>query len=658
MIPETTEDELARATAFIKAFFGPGNDAASFSGVLQSYEPVVIRGESPVVLPRFSTRTQDATMYVIANDPVLAPHIPELINAFAGPTYCKTADIVPSVMSPDDAVEAAVIARYGPDTPVYVLSAGKNPLHRRRLRNALERMQRAVSRRPRRELRLVKPIGRLLGEFEAALSTGGEATSAEVLNQIVRRGGLTASNLIHLRIKRLDRLGLGGELLRMRELPGVLAQSPPIRVRESVLKAVFQTVLAPHLESNDVETACERLRDLDPALTLPWHDAVDLYGTQAAGVLLVAAIGREDPEPLRRALALRGTPWADELPAVLWKVISAAVGGAAPAATTPASGENLPAEIALPGDWIGFFQAAANQDRAISVVIRDEIWRSWPSLGSQDSRIRELLTTLSDQEWMEVWQVVGVLIEALEDHGEAPQTTEELLAAALSVDRLSRGDLLSLYALTEIFLRSSPSRTKYIELLDIVSSSARQWAGALTSDIALDFADRLVVAACPDDTARTAAAIALLEPLHRNHRRLESEDAALAQRLCGELGVPLEWPELNSEEHGFTLAEAPALSVLLYSLDEAVLARVSDELTRQAKDLKVFLSHDKVGTDSLKQKSRNADVVVLATRCAKHAATGFIIENKRRSTRVEYADGSGSASLLRAAVRGVREATR
>jgi hypothetical protein len=175
-----------------------------------------------------------------------------------------------------------------------------------------------------------------------------------------------------------------------------------------------------------------------------------------------------------------------------------------------------------------------------------------------------------------------------------------------------------------------------------------------TGDIVLDFADRLVLAACPDESARTDAAIALLEPLHRNQRRLASEDAALARQLSDELAVPLEWLDTAEDDVEFTLADVSPLSVLLYSLDEAVLARSADQLYKQSARIKVVTSHDKVGTDSLKQKARNADVIVIATRCAKHAATGFIAENSGRNARTVYADGSGSASLLRAAVKGIR----
>jgi len=89
-------------------------------------------------------------------------------------------------------------------------------------------------------------------------------------------------------------------------------------------------------------------------------------------------------------------------------------------------------------------------------------------------------------------------------------------------------------------------------------------------------------------------------------------------------------------------------------LDQAVLARVTDALAELAPGSKVHQSHDHVGTDQLKQWARNAQAIAMATRCAKHAATGFIRAHARPDATIIEADGSGSASLLRAAMRALR----
>ena len=307
----TSRRTARRVEDFLRVFFGSGNDADRYPEVTEGFkQSAVLGGITPVVLPRFVVSTQQATMYVIADDPVTAPHVPELINAFAGPTYCKTADVVPVALDPDDPVEAAILDHYGPSVDTYILSAGSNAQHRRKLRAALQRMQSTLAQRPIRLQRVDKSLGRLLGEFDAALAAGGEATSATILSAIVARGGLTASNLAHLRIKRLDRLGRGADLLGLTELPGVLLQDPPVRIREAVLNAVYQVVLAPALADEDVPAAVERLRDLEPALRLPVHDAMNWYDGPAATVLVVAAIGRADQAALTEALALRGS-WSN-----------------------------------------------------------------------------------------------------------------------------------------------------------------------------------------------------------------------------------------------------------------------------------------------------------------------------------------------------------
>lgn len=66
------------------------------------------------------------------------------------------------------------------------------------------------------------------------------------------------------------------------------------------------------------------------------------------------------------------------------------------------------------------------------------------------------------------------------------------------------------------------------------------------------------------------------------------------------------------------------------------------------------VSSDKDGNPALKQHARNADLIVLATRRATHAATGFITSNAAGAL-VQYADGSGSASMLRAVESGITE---
>ncbi|CAM5296394.1 protein DpdD [Streptomyces hirsutus] len=67
-----------------------------------------------------------------------------------------------------------------------------------------------------------------------------------------------------------------------------------------------------------------------------------------------------------------------------------------------------------------------------------------------------------------------------------------------------------------------------------------------------------------------------------------------------------------------------AAQILVYGLDEGVLQRVQDRITRQFPLVKVVLSTEKVASKHLKETARNSDFSVVITQCAAHAATNCI----------------------------------
>lgn len=677
--PRTRREEGSdRVEGFLRRFFGEGNDAGQFGETIRPFLDSLRRGDdAPVVLPRYSARTDSFSMYVIATSPAHSTQVGELITAFAGPTYSTGGDTVPAALDPRDPVDAAVIDFAWPGT-TFVIRTSSNRQHRANLRKALELMQSTVARRPARSWDVIRPLGRLISEFEAALAAGGEASSRSALEQIAARGGITATNLAHLRIKRLDRLGLSRELLALDGLVNVLRQDPPLPVKEAVLNALHTTVVEEPLSRCDVHEACDRLRDVE--LPLPTGGNARFFGNEAVTVLLTAAVGRRDIPALDGMLStLRRDGRVDVVPDVLWQEASALVAPSSPpllpsprkavssdveseaslgdsvrppATDEPPEAVSAAEESRAPKSWTELFSGVAlGLPEAVSAV-EDEAWKSWPSPDESDEALAQTLARLDDLSWNRAWDVVGAVIDALGYGNPAPRTVREFITYALTFDKLSTGDLVTVHALTEIFLRSAPSVGAYRSLLDELRDSCGQWVSPENAVTALDFADRLVLAACPDDSARLSLAVALLEPLYRYQRRLEDSVLSFARQLSGELGVPLEWVREEHPEEGNPLDGLSGRSILLYSLDEAVLARTSAELERRIPGLKVAISHDKVGNATLKKKAQNADVVALATRCAKHAGTGFIAENAK-SAEITYADGSGSASLLRAAMRGL-----
>jgi hypothetical protein len=240
---ESAKQEPDRPEDFLSTFFGEGNDAGHYADTIEPFiQALSRRGDSVLVLPRYISRDDRFRMYVVP--PARAQVIPvaDLIEAFAGPTYCTEGDAYPAQLNPDDPVEAALASFTGQDE-AFVIQAGPKPARRAQLRGALALMQGVVASRPTRLWHVPKPLGRLLAEFDAALAAGGEAASKSALDQLAAQGGITATNLAHLRIKRLDRLGRSEELMAMPGLANVLMQDPPVPVKEAILNALYSTTL-------------------------------------------------------------------------------------------------------------------------------------------------------------------------------------------------------------------------------------------------------------------------------------------------------------------------------------------------------------------------------------------------------------------------------
>ncbi|MGW8943694.1 protein DpdD [Streptomyces koyangensis] len=669
------EETRESIEAFLHRFFGDGNAAWPNLDPAYPYKDRTLpfveslrRGDNaPIVLPRLYTGRDRFVVYIIAREPGERAKTAELIRAFAGPTYItydERVGIQPAWLDPDDPVEQA-IREFAHGRATFRLETGRTLEHRRNLAGALELMQRTEARRPPRLWRVAKPLGRLLAEFDAALSAGAEATSEAVLDQLAAAGGVTATNLANLRIKRLDRLGRGEEILQLPELPDALRQDPPLPVKEAILNAVYMGLEDPLAEGN-LPDARERLEERGRFVPRLLNTEAGPLGAQAITVLLLAAAVLEDIPALQRlAASLESSDRVGELPSQVWEeaqrvlgVPAQAVADSVPVESATSAADKTDAEpetSSVLDSWSSLLRALSISPGEVKFALLNRSWTSWASPAAHDAALAELLDGLEDQAAEEAWRTVGAFIDAVGYDAQASMTAHAFIRNAVTFDRFGPGDLATLQALTEIALRGSPSEQDYGELLDEIGAYRNRWVSPERAAIALDFVDRLFLAACPSLDARHNLAYGLLEPLWRHQVRLNEADLAFAKRLSRELEVDFPWQERVCSDGGqeTPLAALPSTNVLLYSLDEAVLARCAEEIERIAPSVSTAIACDKAGSTQLRHKARAADLIVLATRCAKHAATGFITQHANTKY-IHYADGSGSASMLRATVNGLR----
>jgi hypothetical protein len=287
-------------------------------------------------------------------------------------------------------------------------------------------------------------------------------------------------------------------------------------------------------------------------------------------------------------------------------------------------------------------------------------WTAWPPPAASDAVLAAALEGVRDAEADHAWSLVGPFLEADELGNPAWRTAKALLVLAASYDRWAPADVATVQALLEVFLRGAPPADEYRDVLDMYAENAGRWAVAGNALAALDMVDDVARAPVSDADARLRFALAALEPLSRHRRRLSADLRWLGEQLSAELSAPIAWDVAAStaEEDEELARSAIEAKVLIYSLDDGVLQRTAGRLAQLFPQVVVHQASDRVGTPQLRAHARGADVIGLATRCAKHAATGFIRDHASSDALIIEADGAGSASLIRAVASGLTEVMR
>lgn len=144
------------------------------------------------------------------------------------------------------------------------------------------------------------------------------------------------------------------------------------------------------------------------------------------------------------------------------------------------------------------------------------------------------------------------------------------------------------------------------------------------------------------------------------YQRLSQVQAYLTpghRMVLAGLSISLGWPTLpepvSVAEKQDDLSEqmCKALegkSVGIYTLTETAGRQAGQALRDIVPSLRVLISNDLVGTPGLKNMAQVADLFVLVTASAKHAASGFIQQHRPKDKVLLFANGQGFTSIVRA----------
>ncbi len=739
--------------SFETEFFGPGNrlrwdaiQAGSLSpDVQQRLGPFLedfTRNPEVVALPRVRDDGR-VQWYILCRSSRAARFARDEIRGFLGPTYSDYQGR-PTVLDPQDTVEAAVLARYGNN-------AFRIEVPRRELFDtARERLSLLISlrnERPTRYARRIRAAGRVLREFEYALLAGTGPAAADCIEELRSSGHLSAANLLFLEVRRLAAGGHWDAILALPELEALLAMVRPRRVTEVLVRAVYAARLREFEDGNRAAAAIERFRaevfnrfrdlyrtrgnisgyEIDAsflmaaAVSTPSHAEIAqpilaAYPPDSAGRGYLSALAELIPlapaptqlSPLessrkafaeadvdhayqlaielppsfdRCALLLRcardmGTLAAaqvaldalDTLPnqdrARLEQhiVLSRIRDGLSSLSTAPVAIPDQPnVAVDIPSTWPAWLRRLTAQDPWRGAVPAAEIAaREWSvtSFLQDPSAVQETADLLLGDRppWGQVSlrDALPYFLEFCVAAGAdlRLKLVYESLFLTIAIDgQVSLPQVAALLRVTDMRLRLGVEHGDYIELLTQLMSAIQAVESPSVADTALEAIEILISLPCPDTRERQQFVLRAATLLQRWYRRIDAAQFALFRTYAEELGlaatIPSQDQNTGADQEVSEWTALDGKKIALYSLQESALRRVARVVGELCPGARVHTFHDHVGgSPALRAASSTADIFVLATAAAKHAATIFIEACRPKSLVTLYARGQGSASLL------------
>jgi hypothetical protein len=272
----------------------------------------------------------------------------------------------------------------------------------------------------------------------------------------------------------------------------------------------------------------------------------------------------------------------------------------------------------------------------------------------------EVLTTLllDVQERMELRVALPHLIacaraDVLWPRSEWRGFYEAMMDVLTSYTEGSVSDLTVWGELADVLLGLGLSKQRYLGICADAGDLWKAHASAATLDWATELLDTLLFYPCPDEPARVDLFVAVAAKAHGFSRLLEPGQCAFLQVLASDYGQN-EWQsafqsektQANEQLGASVFANLSGMIVAIYSLTERVSKRVKTILETLCPDADVRISADLVGTPMLRTLARDADIFVVNTASAKHAATQFISANRKSSSPTLFHNARGSQSMI------------
>ena len=232
------------------------------------------------------------------------------------------------------------------------------------------------------------------------------------------------------------------------------------------------------------------------------------------------------------------------------------------------------------------------------------------------------------------------------------------LALLLSLDdEIGTDDLTALATLTEAILESDPvagtSKDEFAELMEMLETAWGRVESSRHLDWTLTILDLLIAFNVSNRTPVDGFINGIVGSFRKWNGRVRIDQWDFLHQLFEELGQPELITGLRPEESDdsetseFDAASLSGKSIAIYTLTERIGRQAEQMICKRFEGVKVHLLHVKGSTDRLVQLSQSADIFIVNTWDAKHAATGAIKQNRSREKVTLLPESKSAGSLLR-----------
>lgn len=694
--------KIANDRSVVNDFRPHGSEVAALCSKLLE---TVVDPEFPGALVPTLSAEGALSVFVVA--PTMADwrRLSPVLRAFAGPTFTSFDGLARELPQDDPTSVVVALAQPAATGVMHLPDDVRSAMAALR---ALVRARETLARAPSLQRSAPEPTSWLIARFQDCLNVSRIDAAREILARLKSELRLDALNLKFLEVQLLAAFGDWRGIV---ELPGFanlcVARRTPV-VTSLLLEALYQVHLSDSFDNGAAEETRGRYeqdvrRHARPMLTVPASPTLSTAGWRICGLeawvdnsrldIRVALndrlaevgwiAGRLAPVASAEEVAANSTRASlDDARLALVRVDAVESLDSVTAAL--AALERLsPEELARLREAEPF-KAALNAAEEAQRVGLPSSWIAWLSMAEDPSFISALeIARRGKDEWpvvvgaddpVAVQSFVAGLYRAFSNDLAAERTAQALpfLVAWLRRDpdfpRAAMApiysSLLTLFALsnargqvtyesTQVLVSASLSvgmhAKAYRELISDVEALAGGGFGVNMIYWMLEVVEDFLRASAPDPEARECflhRALARISPIFA---RLTSFQQAATARLARELGWTLERLGIDAEAGKVDdLASClRGMRIAIYSLSESASRQAKATIEELQPAATVDCNADHVGTVKLKALAEGADIFVMTSLSAKHAATDFIRVH-RASRPLLYAQGRGFSSILRA----------